>query len=151
MTGNQGWQRPESGSREGKLSNPRARPARARCIIFFFENLRNPARSRRAGLMRQFCPSQLDSTVPVHSCMCTRCLVCSISMRRVCRFSKFQNFTSSKPTFRIYVPSWLPTPVRKSRYQTQCNFLSNFETRDFCRVLDAVGNAVENDSMLSGA
>ena len=56
-------------------------------------------------------------------------------MRRVCRFSKFQNFTSSKPTFRIYVPSWLPTPVRKSCYQTHCNFLSNFETRDFCRVL----------------
>jgi hypothetical protein len=29
---------------------------------FFPENLRNPARSRRAGLMRQFCPGQLDST-----------------------------------------------------------------------------------------
>ena len=72
------------------------------------------------------------SSVCVHD---TRCLVCSISMRRVCRFSKFQNFTSLKPTFRIYVPSWLPTPVRKSRYQTHCNFLSNFETRDFCRVL----------------
>ena len=28
---------------------------------FFFENLRNPARNRRAGLMRQFCPGQLDS------------------------------------------------------------------------------------------
>jgi hypothetical protein len=29
---------------------------------FFFENLRNPARSRRAGLMRQFRSSQLDSS-----------------------------------------------------------------------------------------
>jgi hypothetical protein len=28
---------------------------------FFFENLRNPARSRRAGLMRQFHSSQLNS------------------------------------------------------------------------------------------
>jgi hypothetical protein len=56
-------------------------------------------------------------------------------MGRVYRFLEFQNFTGSKPTFRIYVPSWLPTPVRKSRYQTRCNFLSNFETRDFCRVL----------------
>ena len=28
---------------------------------FFFENLRNPARSRRAGLMRQFRSGQLDS------------------------------------------------------------------------------------------
>ena len=36
---------------------------------------------------------------------------------------------------RIYVPSWLPTTVGKSRYQTQCNFLGDFETRDFCRVL----------------
>jgi hypothetical protein len=29
---------------------------------FFFENLRNPARSRCAGLMRQFRSGQLDST-----------------------------------------------------------------------------------------
>jgi hypothetical protein len=29
---------------------------------FFPENLRNPARSRRAGLMRQFRFGQLDST-----------------------------------------------------------------------------------------
>jgi hypothetical protein len=28
---------------------------------FVFENLRNPARDRRAGLMRHFCPGQLDS------------------------------------------------------------------------------------------
>jgi hypothetical protein len=28
---------------------------------FFFENLRNPARNRRAGLMRQFRPGQLYS------------------------------------------------------------------------------------------
>jgi hypothetical protein len=30
-------------------------------MIFFFENLRNPARSRRAGLMRQFRSGQLDN------------------------------------------------------------------------------------------
>ena len=30
--------------------------------FFFFENLRNPARGHRAGLMRQFCPSQVYST-----------------------------------------------------------------------------------------
>jgi hypothetical protein len=29
---------------------------------FFFENLRNPAHNRRAGLMRQFSFGQLDST-----------------------------------------------------------------------------------------
>jgi hypothetical protein len=29
---------------------------------FFFENLRNPARSRRAGLMRQFRSGQLNSS-----------------------------------------------------------------------------------------
>jgi hypothetical protein len=29
---------------------------------FFVENLRNSARNRRAGPMRQFCPGQLDST-----------------------------------------------------------------------------------------
>jgi hypothetical protein len=40
-----------------------ARPRAARAMHeFFSENLRNPARNRRAGLMRQFCPSQLDST-----------------------------------------------------------------------------------------
>jgi hypothetical protein len=46
------WQRSQSGLMEGKLSNLRGRAARARCIIFFFENLRNPARIHRAGLMR---------------------------------------------------------------------------------------------------
>ena len=40
-----------------------ARPRRARAMHeIFFENLRNPARIRLADLMRQFCPSQLDST-----------------------------------------------------------------------------------------
>ena len=29
---------------------------------FFFENVRNPARSRRAGLIRQFCPGQVYSS-----------------------------------------------------------------------------------------
>ena len=47
---------------EGKPSNPVGRAARA-MHNFFFENLRNPARSRRAGLMRQFRSGQLDSTV----------------------------------------------------------------------------------------
>jgi hypothetical protein len=42
-------------------SNPRGRTARAMHEIFF-ENLRNPACSRRAGLMRQFRSGQLDST-----------------------------------------------------------------------------------------
>jgi hypothetical protein len=30
---------------------------------FVFENLRNPARNRRAGLMRQFPSNQLDSSL----------------------------------------------------------------------------------------
>jgi hypothetical protein len=34
-------------------------------MIFFFENLRNPARDRRAGLMRQFCSGQLDSSISI--------------------------------------------------------------------------------------
>ena len=33
---------------------------------FFFKKLRNPARDRRAGAMRQFCPGQLDSTAVTH-------------------------------------------------------------------------------------
>jgi hypothetical protein len=41
--------------REGKLSNPRRRAARARCMNFFPENLRNPAHTRRAGAMQLFC------------------------------------------------------------------------------------------------
>ena len=62
MTENQASQRPESRSREGKLSNPRGRAARARCMIFFFENLRKPARVHCAGAMRQFCTAQVNST-----------------------------------------------------------------------------------------
>jgi len=38
--------------REGKLSNPRERAARARCMNFSFENLRDPAHERCAGAMR---------------------------------------------------------------------------------------------------
>jgi hypothetical protein len=53
-------QRPPFGSWEGKLSNANGRAARA-MLKFFFENLRNLARIRRAGLMRQFRFSQLDS------------------------------------------------------------------------------------------
>jgi hypothetical protein len=41
-------QRPGSGSREAKLSNPRGGAARA-MHEFFFENLRKPAHSDRAG------------------------------------------------------------------------------------------------------
>ena len=57
-------QRPGSGSREGKLSNPRGRAARARCMNFSLENLRNPAREleRRAGAMHQFPSGQVYST-----------------------------------------------------------------------------------------
>jgi hypothetical protein len=59
-------------------------PRRARAMHeFFFENLRNPARNRPAGLMRQFRSDQFDSTqdmvlstsaaaaaacMPVHAC-----------------------------------------------------------------------------------
>jgi hypothetical protein len=40
-----------------------ARPRRARAMHdFFFENLRNPAHNRRAGLMRQFSSGQLYSS-----------------------------------------------------------------------------------------
>jgi hypothetical protein len=58
-------QRPESGSREGQLSNPRGRAAHAMHEFFFFENLRNPARVHRAGAMWQFCPNQVYSRLPM--------------------------------------------------------------------------------------
>jgi hypothetical protein len=71
----------------GKLSNPRGRDARAQCMNFFFENLRNPARSRRAGLMRQFRSGQLDTRQYAYrqrgydrtrySCTQSRTLVCT--------------------------------------------------------------------------
>jgi hypothetical protein len=38
--------------RKGKLSNPRAHAARARCMEKSYGNLRNPARERRAGAMQ---------------------------------------------------------------------------------------------------
>jgi hypothetical protein len=63
MTENTRGQRPRSGSREGKLSNPQGRAARARCMNFFLENLRNPACDRRAGVMRQFPTSQVYSNI----------------------------------------------------------------------------------------
>ena len=53
-------QRPGSVFREGKLSNPRKRGARA-LQEFFPENLRNPVRARHAGAVRQFSTTQLDS------------------------------------------------------------------------------------------
>ena len=68
------WQRPvvvRSG--RGPFRPTRARPARAmhgraRAMHeFFFENLRNPALVRCAGLMPQFCPAQLNST-RIHAC-----------------------------------------------------------------------------------
>ena len=47
-----------------KLSKPSGRGRAARAMHeFFFENLRNPARIRRASLMRQFSSSQLNSSV----------------------------------------------------------------------------------------
>ena len=49
------WQRR---TREGKLSNPRG-ARRAGCM--HGENLRNPARDRRAGVMRQFPTGQVCS------------------------------------------------------------------------------------------
>jgi hypothetical protein len=81
----------------------------------------------------------------------TRCSLYSTRMGWLCPFSEFQNFTSSKPTFRIYVSSWLPTPVRKSRYQTQCNFLSNFETRDFRWVLRNASSDGQRGRLIVGS
>jgi hypothetical protein len=72
--------------RSGRGPFKPARQRRGRAMHeFFFENLRNPARIRRAGLIRQFCPIQLDSRrvvclthesrVYAHSCS-TRMLYC---------------------------------------------------------------------------
>ena len=44
--------------REGKLSNPRARAARAPCREKIYENLRKPARGRHAHVMHWFCRGQ---------------------------------------------------------------------------------------------
>jgi hypothetical protein len=48
-------QRPQSGSREGKLSNPRRRAARARCMNFFSKIYEIP----RAAAARAWCASSL--------------------------------------------------------------------------------------------
>ena len=48
--------------REGKLSNPRARAARAPCREKFFENLRKPARPRRVRAMHWFSADHRYST-----------------------------------------------------------------------------------------
>ena len=46
----------------GRVNVKRTRPRRARAMHeFFFENLRNPAHNRRAGLMRQFPTGQVYS------------------------------------------------------------------------------------------
>ncbi len=51
--------------RSGRGPFKPARPRRARAMHeIFFENLRNPAHNRRAGLMRQFSSSQLYSMKP---------------------------------------------------------------------------------------
>jgi hypothetical protein len=47
--------------REGKLSNPRARAARARCMEKIYGNLRKPARPRRARAMYLFPCGQVYS------------------------------------------------------------------------------------------
>ena len=58
---------------EGKLFHPRGRAARALHDFFFLENLRNPARNRRAGLMRQFRSGQLYSILNFsHTCVYSR-------------------------------------------------------------------------------
>ena len=88
MTENQGLQRPESESREGKLSNPRGRAARARCMNVFpkiYETSRAVAARARCA---SFLP--INSTVglglgiqpcihrPVYTpaCMCTQLYSC---------------------------------------------------------------------------
>ena len=48
--------------REGKLSNPRGRAARARCMEKIYGNLRKPAHWRRARVMRWFHRGQEHST-----------------------------------------------------------------------------------------
>jgi len=48
--------------REGKLSNPRARAARAPCREKIYENLRKPAHARLARAMHWFCRNQEYST-----------------------------------------------------------------------------------------
>jgi hypothetical protein len=53
--------------REGKLSNPRARAARAPCREKIYENLWKPARGRRAHVFLWFCRNQKYSTM-----VCTR-------------------------------------------------------------------------------
>jgi hypothetical protein len=49
--------------REGQLSNPRGRAARARCMEKIYGNLRKPARGRRAWAMHWFCRGQEYSTI----------------------------------------------------------------------------------------
>ena len=44
--------RVRTSEREGKLSNPRGRAARARCMEKIYGNLRKPARQHRARSMR---------------------------------------------------------------------------------------------------
>ena len=63
---NERGQRPPRG---GKLSNPRG-AHRAGCM--HGENLRNPARTRRAAAMRQFPSNQHDSTVCVYTAITAR-------------------------------------------------------------------------------
>ena len=63
---NERGQRPPRG---GKLSNPRG-AHRAGCM--HGENLRNPARERRAAAMRQFSFDQLNSTVYVYTAITAR-------------------------------------------------------------------------------
>ena len=48
--------------REGKLSNPRGRAARARCMDKIYGNLRKPARDHRAHAVHWFPRGQVHST-----------------------------------------------------------------------------------------
>ena len=60
--------------REGKLSNPRGRAARARCMKKIYGNLRSPAHERHAGAMQLFCAAQRYSmctdALQVGVCVC---------------------------------------------------------------------------------
>jgi hypothetical protein len=57
--------------REGKLSNPRGRAARARCMNIFFDFLRNPAQERCAAAMQRFCAAHKYSSATDHHLMIT--------------------------------------------------------------------------------
>jgi hypothetical protein len=63
QNGNIYWKlRVPTSERKGKLSNPRGRTARARCMEKIYGNLQNPAQELRAGAMQLFGANQRYST-----------------------------------------------------------------------------------------